>query len=48
MLKLLLRGEEMVEAMARHRVGEHQVAVAHPGARDDLDPALFKEVSTNV
>jgi len=24
------------------------VAVGHPGARDDLDPALVKEVSTNV
>jgi len=50
--KGLIRQEEMVEAMARQRVGEHQsgnlAAVAHPGARDDLDPALVKEVSTNV
>jgi len=50
--KGLIRQEQMVEAMARQRVGEHQsgnlVAVAHTAARDDLDLALVKDVSANV
>jgi bacteriophage N4 adsorption protein B len=48
----LIQQEQVEKAIARQQVGEYHsgelMALAHPAARDDLDPALVEAVSTDV